>query len=82
VGVLILYRNGLIVITNIVSETDIQPLTGKEGTEFKPFMYREYYASRIRLTWGSVLDKGEEAQLDVDSRLKQYLADLDAANRS
>lgn len=53
-----------------------------QGAESKPFMYKEYYTSRIGLTWGSVLDKGEEAQLDVDSRLTQYLADLDAANRS
>lgn len=64
-------------IADIVSETDLQPLTGKAETGSKPFMYQEYYTSRISLTWGSVLD-GEGKQLDVDSRLTQYLTELNA----
>ena len=64
----------------LLQDTDLQPLMAQtEGS--KPFLYREYYSSRIRLTWGNILDKdGEGKQLDVDSRLTQYLTDLDAAN--
>ncbi|KAL4787869.1 hypothetical protein BJX76DRAFT_353903 [Aspergillus varians] len=63
--------------------TDLQPLTGQTGAESKPLLYQEYYTSRIRLTWGSVLSEdgdGVKQPVDVDNRLAQYLTELDAAN--
>ncbi|KAL5344035.1 Clavaminate synthase-like protein, partial [Aspergillus crustosus] len=52
--------------------TTLQPLTGDSDPDAKPLTYEEYYHTRIRLTFGGIIDdgKGEEK---VDDRLAQYL---------
>ncbi|KAL4940021.1 hypothetical protein BDV06DRAFT_197660 [Aspergillus oleicola] len=58
-------------------ETDLKPLTncGGAGAEMKSLTYSDYYHTRIRLTWGAILDDGDgkKKQPEIHERLAQYL---------
>ncbi|RDW72397.1 uncharacterized protein DSM5745_07569 [Aspergillus mulundensis] len=55
-------------------DTDLRPLTGtlKSDLEAESLTYEEYYHTRIRLTWGNVLDD-EEKPAKMNRRLAKYL---------
>ncbi|KAL4876970.1 Clavaminate synthase-like protein [Aspergillus karnatakaensis] len=54
-------------------DTELRSLTGTDDTDGEPLTYKDYYRTRIRLTWGSTIDDGKGDVEKVDNRLANYL---------